>query len=183
MQHTLLKGDFSNAFFFSRFRSKLANVWDTKLNAALSHATMNKTKRTSVKVVEMTHALWRNGSIWVLSNSKNAEIMTGWTIPLVCAAAELKGNQRAEVCEITLTTDKHEYGDWKWSEPGKRPGGKHMNYVLHALLVFLNFKQDAVTSAMALRGVCVSAGAEWIRQLYGNRGWGRVLLHPRPLTP
>lgn len=59
-----------------------------------------------------------------------------------------------------------------------------MNSVLHALLVFLNFKQqDAVTSAMALHGACVAAGTEWIRQLYGNKGWGHVLLHPRPLTP
>lgn len=48
-----------------------------------------------------------------------------------------------------------------------------MSYVLRVRLVFLNFKQkDAVMSAMALRGVCVAAGAVSSRQLYGNKGWG-----------
>lgn len=48
-----------------------------------------------------------------------------------------------------------------------------MNYVLHALLIFLNFKQkDAVMSEVALHGVCVVAGDQWIRELYWNKGWG-----------
>lgn len=48
-----------------------------------------------------------------------------------------------------------------------------MNYVLHALLIFLNFKQkDAVISEVALHGVCVLAGAERIMELYWNKGWG-----------
>ncbi len=74
MQHTLLKGDSSNAFFFQDSDPNLQMFGTQNLMQLFLMQQWTKQKKTSVKVVEMTHALWRNGSIWVLSNSKNAEI-------------------------------------------------------------------------------------------------------------